>query len=310
VASYLDDNEAVTSRAYGVGWALGECQRAASQGRLASTYAESVPMYRLLDLTTGAVLIETPDRDEGSAALARLQVEGRSFDELDLVDMESGASLLIRGHQSAARLMMAESKGDTYRSFRTLAEAKAAPVAAVIIEGDDGGQIFATCPAALVRCSEDRLHKLAAELETRLNATEYDGSAQVLFEPIPVGRGVAGGMGGGGVIDGVWVHEEIQQIGWQAAVEGILLGTQDELGEPLPTVPWEVRRGVLRAYREKTDVFCHVFGIEGPDYLGKMHVDEWRRREAAVIPPPSDYKRWYPSTLRAVLAELKRSGEA
>ena len=60
----------------------------------------------------------------------------------------------------------------------------------------------------------------------------------------------------------------------------------------------------------KIDVFCHVFGFDGPDYLGKMHVDEWRRREAAVIPPPSDFKRWYPSTLRAVLAELKRSGEA
>jgi hypothetical protein len=180
----------------------------------------------------------------------------------------------------------------------------------VIIEGDYGGQIFATCPARLIGCSEERLGNLAAELETGINATDDASPAQVVFEPVPIGGGVPGGMGGGWVTDGVWVHAEIRQVGWQPAVEGILLGSQDALGDPHPTVPAEVREGVLAAYRGSTDVFCHVFGFESPDHLWTMHIDEWHAREDAVIPPPPGDERWYPSTLRAILAELKRSGEA
>jgi hypothetical protein len=262
-----------------------------------------VPTYRVIDLPADAVLLETTDHDQAMAEVRRLEADGRAWDDLDVVDVEKNKSLLLRSHQSAARTFLAESKGRVYRSFRTLAEARDAPVAAVIVEGDYGGQIFATCPASLVACTEERVRRLAEELETRVNATTYAGSAQVLFEPIPIGGGVAGGMGGGGVIDGVWVHEEIRQLGWAEDVEAILLGRAAELGDPHPIVPAEVREGVLRAYAERTDVFAHVFGFQGPDYLMKMHRDEWKRRQDAVVPPPRDYTRWYPSTLRAVLAE-------
>jgi hypothetical protein len=267
-----------------------------------------VTTYRVIDLRTGEALLETSDRKKALAAVNRLQGEGRSWDDLDVIDVEKKTSLLLRSYESAARSFLAESKGQVYRSFRTLAEAKAAPIAAVIVEGDYGGQIFTTCPASLVGSTEERVRRLAEELETRTNATTYAGSAQVLFEPIPVGGGVAGGMGGGIVVNGVWVHEEIRQLGWAEDVEGILLGTIEQLRVPRPVVPREVREGVMRAYSERLDVFAHVFGFPFPDHLRTLKWDEWQRRMNAVVPPPQDYKRWYPSTLRAVLAEAQYDG--
>jgi hypothetical protein len=41
-----------------------------------------------------------------------------------------------------------------------------------------------------------------------------------------------------------------------------------------------------------------------------MDIDEWRKRQNAVVPPRLSYTRWYPSTLRAVLADVKRTGES
>jgi hypothetical protein len=55
-------------------------------------------------------------------------------------------------HESALRRMLA---GSSYQAFPSLAEAKATPEAAVVMEGDEGGSIYFTCPARLVECDED-----------------------------------------------------------------------------------------------------------------------------------------------------------
>ncbi len=55
-----------------------------------------------------------------------------------------------KGHDSPLRSLMAEATGSTYRSFATLADAKADPDGAVILEGDDGGQIYIVAPADVV----------------------------------------------------------------------------------------------------------------------------------------------------------------
>lgn len=103
------------------------------------------------------------------------------------------------------------------------------------------------------------------------------------------------------------MHEEIQQLGWAAAVERILFGVQEDLPDPDPQVPPEVRAGILRAYDERIDVFCHVFGFPSPDDLATLHLHEWERREAAVVPPPQHDTRWYSSTYRAVARQEGRS---
>jgi hypothetical protein len=160
--------------------------------------------YEVVDLRTNRVLLSTTDRDEAERACYGFVADGRSWHDLDLVEVaeDQRHSVLVRIHESPLRKSMAEHRGQTYRWFYTLAEAQAAPVAAVSVEGDYGGQIYATCPAKLVQCTEERLYRLAEELEAELWATDYLGTVQVLYEPLPVGAGIAGGKGGGLIIDG------------------------------------------------------------------------------------------------------------
>jgi hypothetical protein len=75
---------------------------------------------------------------------------------------------------------------------------------------------------------------------------------------------------------------------------------------PHPEVPDEVRAGILRAYDERIDVFCYVFGFPQPDYLRTMHRDEMKRRELAVVRPPTNFRRWYSATVRAIVRETRR----
>jgi hypothetical protein len=270
-----------------------------------------VPVYEVVDRSTGALLLRAGDREEAARAVRDLERAGRGWDDLDLVEVAGGRRrrLLLPIQESAVRSLLAAAPGRPARAFRTLAEAQAGPAAAVILEGDAGGQIFATCPAGRVRCAEARLRQLARELAGRTWASAGADSARVRFEPLPVGAGVAGGMGGGRVEAGVWVHEELRQLGWAAAVEGVLLGTLEALPDPRPEVPPDVRAGILRAYAARIDVFCDVFGFPCPRHLWTLPLDEWRRREQAVVPPPAHYTRWYPSTYRAVLVQARSASE-
>jgi len=55
----------------------------------------------------------------------------------------------------------------------------------------------------------------------------YD--ACIYYAPLPPGSGAGGGMGGGVVIDGVWVHEELEKLGLRRQIEQILAGTRQRL---------------------------------------------------------------------------------
>jgi hypothetical protein len=213
---------------------------------------------------------------------------------------------VLKDHESAVRAMMAEARGQPYVSYRTLAEARSAGAAIVIIEGDYGGQIYLTTPVQYVGCTEARLTLLAEELELLcwMGRQRFE---HVVFEPGLPGRRVAGGMGGGLVIDGVWVHEEIRQLGLADVVTEILAGRRDALPDPDPDVTPEARAAIVKAFDDRVDVFCTAFGFPSPAYMRKMHRDEWRRREAAAIPEPTGYSRWYWPTLRAVARRAGRS---
>lgn len=158
--------------------------------------------YEVIDLRTKGILLSCGDRDEAVMALGQFVTAERTRDDLDLVERtdDQRRSVLLRAHESGVRSLMAAPKGVPYHAFRTLAEAQTAPVAAAILEGDYGGQIYATCPARLVHCTEERLRHLVKEIEARVWNAD---SAQVVYEPISIGAQVAGGMGGGVVRDGV-----------------------------------------------------------------------------------------------------------
>src|SRR5215472_14089137 len=122
----------------------------------------------------------------------------------DLISIPTLAS-----HESGLRRLIADAAGHPYRSFQTLAEAQADPDGIVVFEGDDAGQIYLVCTAADVHCSEKDLRSLLEDIDS----LEWNDAtmAHVYFESLPVGSAVAGGMGGGRVVSGLWVHPRLEQ---------------------------------------------------------------------------------------------------
>jgi hypothetical protein len=122
-------------------------------------------------------------------------------------------------HESALRRMMADAAGLPYRAFPSLAEARQAPDAVVVLEGDDGGQIYLVAPIRQVRCTEEALRQLLHDLDAQV--WDAPDMAHLRFEAHAVGEPVPGGKGGGRVEEGLWIHPEFQpQTDEVAAVLG------------------------------------------------------------------------------------------
>jgi hypothetical protein len=134
---------------------------------------------------------------------------------------------VIPEHERPVGRMVADAHGGSYGAFRSLDEAKEAETAAVVMQGDDGGSIYLTCPARLVECDEASLRRLLLDLDA-FDSNDPE-SAGVYFEQVPVGAGVAGGTGGGVVTDGVWLHPKLEALGVREAVEAVLSGRRPRL---------------------------------------------------------------------------------
>ncbi len=138
-----------------------------------------------------------------------------------MMDEETRANeAIIPEHESSVRRMMADAHRRPYHPLRSLAEAQAVPDGVVIFEGDWGGQIYATCPASIVRCSKETLRDLLCDLDA-VGWCELDG-ARVFYERHPSGTSVSGGMGGGRVTDDLWVHPRIKALGLSAPLRAAL----------------------------------------------------------------------------------------
>ena len=95
-----------------------------------------------------------------------------------------------------------------------------------MLSGDDGGTVLLTAPLRLVRCDLRTLERLAVDLDKRL--WDDPTGVEVSFLRIPVGSSVPGGMGGGEIIDGVWVHPSLGGA-IAAAAEAVLVGDASQL---------------------------------------------------------------------------------
>jgi hypothetical protein len=123
--------------------------------------------------------------------------------------------------------MIADGHGVEYEAVESLIEAKARKDFAVVMQGDEGGSIYLTCPAALIACDEAALELLLAALDARYwNDRDM---ARVFCERLPIGSGVAGGTGGGFVTDGVWLHPRLEEQGMRPAVEAVIAGERDRI---------------------------------------------------------------------------------
>jgi len=134
---------------------------------------------------------------------------------------------VIPDHESAVRRMVAEAHGDRYEAIKSFEEARATANAAVVMEGDYGGSIYLTCPARLVRCDEPTLRQLLHDLDAH-DWDDPDG-AGLYYEVAPVGSRIAGGTGGGVVIDGLWLHPDLATKGLRERVEAVITGERVRL---------------------------------------------------------------------------------
>ena len=139
---------------------------------------------------------------------------------------------VIPAHESAVRRLAADRRGLPYRALTTLAAAQAVADGVVVVEGGLGGRIYAVFPAAVVRCSEAGLRGLALDLDVRLRAAPGGDGADVYFERHRIGDTIAGGDGGGIVLPGGWVHDELVQAGLERPVLDVVAGRRPRLPAP------------------------------------------------------------------------------
>ena len=136
-------------------------------------------------------------------------------------------SFSIPDHESAVRRVVSDARGEVYRPLHSLSEAKAEPDGVVIFQGDEGGQIYLTCPASLVRCSEEVLQQLLLDVDAL--AFNEPMSAGIYYECLGIGEGVWGGMGGGIIVAEVWVHPRLVQLGLEATARDVIEGRRQRL---------------------------------------------------------------------------------
>lgn len=123
--------------------------------------------------------------------------------------------------------MMAEASGDTYTALTTFAAAREHPGSVVIFEGDYGGTIYLTIPVARVICGEAALTQLLSDIDAMCWSDPL--GARAIYEVVPIGEGVAGGMGGGRVIDGLWLHPDVEELGVREDIQQVLDGRREQI---------------------------------------------------------------------------------
>jgi len=94
----------------------------------------------------------------------------------------------------------------------TYQEAKDATNGAVIMEGDWGGQIYLSCPMKYVKCDKKTIIKLLIELDKLAWPCNEDDGTGLKFCRANPGTGIIGGMGGGVVLDELWINDEFEKI--------------------------------------------------------------------------------------------------
>lgn len=130
-------------------------------------------------------------------------------------------------HESGVRRMMADAQGELYLAAHSLDEARSHEGFIVVMEGDYGGQIYVVCPVRLVACSEAALKMLLTDLD-QMVWDDPNGTA-LCFEARPRAEVVSGGMGGGLVREGVWLHRDLVKVGVEEDVRSVLAGLRERL---------------------------------------------------------------------------------
>ncbi|HEY1374375.1 MAG TPA: hypothetical protein VGH50_18020 [Candidatus Binatia bacterium] len=130
---------------------------------------------------------------------------------------------------SPLRSLMAEADGLENRTFASLSEAQRDPDGVVVLEGDDGGQIYIVARASDVACSEETLSRLLRNIDEREWPSNAWDMSRVCFERHRVGDVIGGDMGGGLVSVELWVHPRLEDI--RQRILDVLFGKKRYLRE-------------------------------------------------------------------------------
>jgi hypothetical protein len=142
-------------------------------------------------------------------------------------DRADGSTMPLPAHHSAVRSILAKAHGGDYAALESFDLARAHADAIVIMEGDEGGTIYLTVPIRKVSCGEVALNHLLSDIDAMCWAQL--GTAQVFYEVLPIGGGVAGGMGGGRVGDGLWLHPKLERLSVRKEIEEVLQGQRERI---------------------------------------------------------------------------------
>ena len=121
----------------------------------------------------------------------------------------------------------AEVSGNPYQPLSSLAEAKQHNDGVLILQGDDGGQIYVVARATQVKCSVEMLEQLLIDLDAIAWPGNDANSRRIYYERRPIGSTVAGGMGEGFVSETPWVHEKFVKLA--PAVLAVLRGERTRI---------------------------------------------------------------------------------
>src|SRR3954463_6113611 len=111
-------------------------------------------------------------------SLRRFVRRPKSGPSLGIVVDRGGPPRVIPEHESGVRRLMADAEGVEYVAYNSADAARGDPDAALVMEGDYGGQIYVACPLRVVRANEASLERLLRELDALAwECNEGDGGA-------------------------------------------------------------------------------------------------------------------------------------
>ena len=149
---------------------------------------------------------------------------------MNMKDKEPTENLeILPDHESGVRRLVSNAHSVPYYALHSLEEAKSLPDGVVILEGDDGGQIYVVCRASLVKCPEEVLGQLLRDLDDIAWPGNDPNMAKVLYERHPVGAGIAGGMGGAVVTKDIWIHDEFIKLRLDAVIREVISGRRQSI---------------------------------------------------------------------------------
>ena len=112
--------------------------------------------------------------------------------------------------------------------FTNLEEAKADPSGAIYFEGDYGGQIYLSALASEINCTEECLRQLLVDIENLPGGWgDLEGSSITFASVAYVPSVILGGMGGGMITNGIWVHGDLSCV--ENEIKEVLRGQRERL---------------------------------------------------------------------------------